>query len=420
MDAALITARQNRGLQLAQGKKSAFRKIADDTYLVPSAATAGSVYVVNVTTARCTCPDYETFREPCKHIWACRYRYEVTMPDGSTTVVTETRYSYPQKWSAYNAAQVAEKDVSQALLRQLCDTVVTPPHPGRGPKSIPYSDALFACAWKVYSTWSCRRASSDIRAAREAGLIERQPSYNAIFDYMAKPEVTPILKYLVELSATPMRAVEREFAPDATGFATPSYVRWFDYRHGEDRRTQRWLKASAMCGTLTNVITAVEVTEKDVHDSKLFKPMLDTTVANGFTVRSVVADKGYLSNPIVTQIEDVGAKPYIPFKINSQGKGSPAWERMYHLWSLRREEFYDFYGARQNVESSFSALKRKFGPSIRSKGPRHTDKSQPPQPLPASMVNEILLKVLCFNTSMVVHTMYEMNLVPEFRLPSKE
>jgi hypothetical protein len=74
MDAALITARQDRGRVLAQGKATAFRQIAGDTYLVPSATSAGSVYVVNVQTSHCTCPDYETYREPCKHVWACRYR----------------------------------------------------------------------------------------------------------------------------------------------------------------------------------------------------------------------------------------------------------------------------------------------------------------------------------------------------------
>jgi hypothetical protein len=50
-----------------------------------------------------------------------------------------------------------------------------------------------------------------------------------------------------------------------------------------------------------------------------------------------------------------------------------------------------------------------------SKGPRRTEESKL-MPLPASMVNEVLLKVLCFNLSMVVHSIYEMNIDPTFCL----
>ena len=406
MDTALINGRQERGLALAKGRAKAFRQITGDTFLVPSATNSGSGYVVNAVSDECTCPDYETHRERCKHLWALRYfRHEVQMPDG-TSVVTEIveRITYPQNWPAYNRAQCTEKDVSQVLLRSLCDTVQTPAHPGRGPKPIPLSDAVYGMATKVYSTVSGRRATSDVTACKEAGYMTRQPHYNSIFAYCAKPELTPVLTGLVELAATPLKAIEHDFAADATGFATPTYVRWFDYKHGEDRRVQKWVKCHAMIGTVTNIITSVAVTDGTVHDSPMFKQLVDRTAAQGFDMKEISADKGYLSHANLAIIEGVGATPFVPFKLNSKGVGSPAWERMFHYYSLNKEDFLAHYHKRSNVESTFGAMKKKFGASIRSK-------------LPVAQVNEVLLKCLCFNLSMLVHSINELGIEPKFWLP---
>ena len=49
---------------------------------------------------------------------------------------------------------------------------------------------------------------------------------------------------------------------------------------------------------------------------------------------------------------------------------------------------------RSNVESTFSAMKRKFGEIIRSK-------------TPVAQRNELLLKVLCHNIVCVIHEMSE-------------
>jgi hypothetical protein len=58
MDATASTSRQERGLSLAKGKAKAFRHIAGDVFFVPSQTNAGSGYVVDVTSGKCSCPDY--------------------------------------------------------------------------------------------------------------------------------------------------------------------------------------------------------------------------------------------------------------------------------------------------------------------------------------------------------------------------
>ena len=70
----------------------------------------------------------------------------------------------------------------------------------------------------------------------------------------------PLLRTLVEESASPLKAIETNFAVDATGFSTQTYVRWFDHKHGEDRRVQKWIKCHAMIGVQTNVSSSVRAT----------------------------------------------------------------------------------------------------------------------------------------------------------------
>jgi transposase len=61
---------------------------------------------------------------------------------------------------------------------------------------------------------------------------------------------------------------------------------------------------------------------------------------------------------------------------------------------LHREELLQHYHARSNAESTFSAIKRKFGDSVKAKNDR-------------SMRNEVLAKFVCHNLSCLIHTMEE-------------
>lgn len=405
MDATATNGRRERGAMLATGKAKAFRHIAGETFFVPSQTNAGSGYVVDVQAGRCSCPDFEERGGTCKHQWAVRYyRHELTLPDGSTVVTERLRITYPQpNWSAYNRAQCEEEARVKILLRGLCDGIEQPAQKMGRPR-MPLRDVVYGSCLKVYGTMSGRRSTTDLLASEEAGHMAKAPAYNTVFKYMEKPELLPLLSRLVDESARPLAAVERQFAVDGTGFASPTYVRWYDYRHGEDRRVQRWVKLHAMVGTLTNVVTAASVTEGTEHDSPQFVPLVQRTAANGFTVSEVSADKAYLSHANLAAVESVGGRPFVPFKSNSGSAGSEAWERLYHLFSLRRETFLSHYHRRSNVESTFSAMKRKFGAGVRSK-------------TCAAQFNEVLLKCICFNLSMLVHAIHELNVEPHFWMP---
>jgi transposase len=326
-----------------------------------------------------------------------------TMPDGAqvlTESVKLTRKTYQQDWPAYNAAQCAEKATAQALLRGLCDGIVTPPHPGRGPKPVPLCDAVYGMTMKVYTTVSGRRATTDLEACASAGLMRKAPRYNTLFEQMGRPELTPLLTTLVEESAAPLASVESRFAADSTGFGTVTYRRWYDHKYGREMKEHGWVKMHAMVGTTTNVITAVRVTDSNANDSPELVPLLAATDRR-FKLAEVSADKAYLSHGNLAAIEKIGAVPYIPFKSNSKSDGSAAWRRMFGLFMYKQAEFLSAYHQRSNVESTFSAVKRKFGASVRSKNP-------------TAQVNEVLCKALCFNLSTLVHAIHELGIAPDF------
>src|SRR6185312_9844578 len=136
-----------------------------------------------------------------------------------TVTVTETvkKASYKQDWPKYNAAQTNEKDKFQILLADLCRGVKDETKPKKGQARLPLADAIFSAVFKVYSTVSGRRFSSDLREAVERGHIEKAPHYNSIFNYLENPQVEPILRSLIAESSLPLKSVEVDFACDSTG-----------------------------------------------------------------------------------------------------------------------------------------------------------------------------------------------------------
>src|SRR5579884_2418968 len=343
----MVDAREDRAKLLARDKR--IKRIEGAMWFVPSQSTNGGGYLVNVVAATCTCPDHEVRRVRCKHMIAVELTQTVETAADGQQVVTETvkitRKTYPQDWPAYNAAQCEEKSAVQRLLRALCDGVQTPPQHGRGQRVLPLGDAVFAMTMKVYTTVSGRRATTDLETCAEAGHLRSAPHFNSIYHYFHKGELTPLLTTLVEESAAPLACVESKFAADATGFGTVTYRRWYDAKYGREMKEHGWIKAHAMVGTTTNVITAIRVTDSDANDSPEL-PALVASTAKRFALAEVSADKAYLSRTNLETIEAVGAVPYVPFKSNSKGDGPAAWRRMWGLFMYRQPEFLAHYHQR--------------------------------------------------------------------------
>ena len=221
-----ITDREIKALQIA-AKTQLKRK--GNVWFVPSQAGHGEYEVrPDPQAPRCTCPDYEFRNARCKHIVAVEYvLMREQKPDGST-VVTETvkvtRQTYTQDWKAYNTAQTHEKSEIQALLYELCKGLPEPMQRTGRPR-LSLSDIIFSSVFKIYSTVSGRRFDTDLREAKQRGYLSKLPHYNSVFRYLESEALTPYLYELISLSAQPLKAVESDFAVDASGFSTGQFMR---------------------------------------------------------------------------------------------------------------------------------------------------------------------------------------------------
>jgi transposase len=397
-----VDPRQARAAALVKALGARITHLAGARWIVPSQTDPAGKYTVNVDEHTCTCRDHEDRGVVCKHQIAVEIlRAAVKLPADSSATAERVRVTYAQNWPAYTRAQLEEKDRSMLLLRGLCDGIVEPTQT-RGRPRLPLRDIVYEATLRIFTTMSSRRAMSDVRAAGERGLVGKVAAFNSINRYMERTDMEPLLRTLVHESAAPLVAIESAFATDSTGFATNTYARWFDHKYGGEKKSQRWIKLHAQVGTVTNVIASVAATESTIGDAPMLAPLLASSIERGFNVQELSADKAYLSNGNLAAIERVGAVPYIPFKSNSSPTGgSDAWRRLWHTFSARNDEFLAHYHKRSNVETTFSMLKRKFGSSVRAK-------TAPAQ------ANEVLLKCLCHNLSVLVHSIHEFGIDPRF------
>jgi transposase len=402
-----MEAREQKGLEIAA--KSRLTRDGN-TWFVPSQAGKGK-YTVDAETKQCTCPDFEARQAACKHLFAVEFTIQREYTDdGETQTFTETlvvKKTYKQEWPAYNKAQTHEKERFLQLLADLCKGIEAPAQTIGRPR-LSLADMVFASAFKVYSTSSGRRFTCDLKDAHGKGYLSKTPHYNSISRYLENPGLTPILKSLIEQSATPLQAIESDFAVDSSGFSTSRFVQWMHAKYTNPHLIQRrqFIKCHLMCGVKTNIVTAVEMTEGFESDSPQFAGLVETT-AKSFTMQEVSADKAYLSNANLQTVVDHYAQPYIPFKTNSteertQRRPAPAiWKQMWHLYSYNTERFMAHYHKRSNVETTFHMIKAKFGIALRSK-------------TKTAQINEALYKVLCHNICCLIQSIFELGIEPTF------
>ena len=394
-----MNGREQRGMELAATARITRN---GNAWEVPSQTLNGR-YTVRREDGefRCSCPDHELRGVKCKHAFAVEFVMKrETAPDGTVTEIRSVRVSYSQDWRAYNTAQTTEKE---SFVRLLHDLVAAEPGPPRrrGRPPLPVADKLFAATFKVYSTVSGRRFMTDLRAAARDGFISRAPHYNSIFNCIDDAGLTPVIQRLITRSAMPLQALETDFAVDSTGFGTQNFYRHYSAKYGHDQDSRDYVKMHAMVGVKTNVVTAAEITDRDTHDGPMM-PGLVRTTAEHFQIEHVSADKAYSSRQNLATVDSLGAVPLVPFKLNARGDGdSTIWNRLYHFFHLHRDEFLPMYHTRSNVESTFSAIKRNFGDTIRSK-------------TSVAQTNEALLKVLCHNIVCVIHEIHESGVEAEF------
>jgi len=317
----------------------------------------------------------------------------------------------PTDWIALTKSQNCEKQQFMEILEELLlkFKVVLDPHK-KGRKFSEFKDLTFCLALKTYTRLSSRRLNSDLEQAKLNEYISKVPHFTTLMNYLEKEQMTELLQELIRVSAKPIKKIETQFAIDSSGFSTSQFGRWFDYKYNKEKTYRNWVKAHVMVGTLTNMVTSVELTKAHGADSPKLAPLVEKTCKE-FNVEEVSADKAYLSRKNLEIIYTNGAEPFIPFKKNTKEnkRGSWIWHQCFLYFKNRPQEFLQHYHKRSNVETTFAMIKQKFGKDVVSRNFQ-------------SQTNEVLLKILCHNICCLIREYHENKIESYYstRQPKKE
>ena len=402
--------RELKGLEIAARQRIV--REGDGVYTVPSQASAAKYRVTLRPAVSCTCEDFQLRQEKCKHILAAEIVREKgggeKGPEFNTNEVPK-RKTYSQNWPAYNLAQREEKHRFRVLLRDPWRRPArTDPVRRARPPAAHDGGSAVRCLLQGLQHVLQQALRVGPRGRLREGYLTASLCVNKVNVILETPEITPYLHDLITQSSLPLRVIETAFAVDSSGFSVSKFVRWFDEKYGRERSGKDWVKVHLCVGVKTGVVTGAAIYDRDANDCPIL-PELVRAMAQQFNVKEVSADKGYLSAENVEAIVAAGGAPFIAPKSNTTGGVGGLFERMFHYYQYRHEEFLAHYHKRSNVESVFSSIKRKFGDNVRSRSD-------------TAKVNEALAKLVCNNLCAVILSQCELGIEAEFwqNDPAKE
>ncbi|MBI2664124.1 SWIM zinc finger family protein [Candidatus Woesearchaeota archaeon] len=147
MEQEQVEVRKERGREIAKNSRITQK---GNKWIVPSQTGTGAYTVVsNGFEATCTCPDYETRRCKCKHVWAVELTVTKEVDaQGNVTITKTVRKTYSQDWHNYN---VAQEQTPSFLSRRTASRMV-----------------MVCCGRKCITTSNCTTKSSCSTTTSEA------------------------------------------------------------------------------------------------------------------------------------------------------------------------------------------------------------------------------------------------------------
>ena len=417
--------------RIARGRRIAASALiieTEDGWLIPSQSRPGVYYRLRMDEygPHCSCPDA---LRTCKHIVALQFRlggdpkvkavpalapglvsstterpFPASVSSGEIVIPSDLPATpeQPTYWQTINLTQTREKRLFKQLLHVLCSLVPEPERQTKGRPPVPVRDLILGEVYREYSGLSSRRCRTDIEELAEGGYISKPYCHNTGTDFLNEPETTDLLRALITESARPLQDIERVFAPDSTGFSTSNYARWHDEKYGSEKTRATYVKTHVLVGVKTRIITSAVASVEPIGDITMLPQLLEETTGAHFTVNEIVADGAYLSESLLERMHKEGIQFYVPFRANSIFHYDHSlWDRHLALFLLNQDRFTEHYHQRSQVESTFSMVKAKYGASVRGK-------------MPTSQANNVLCKLLANNLYVLIRSIFELGLEPEF------
>jgi len=412
--------RSQRGLALARSGKASIKVLVGTKYLVPSATSNGSQYVVdtNPKEERCSCLDWSKLGghdrpHRCKHIWAVFH--VLKLADGNELIMPESDEPKPKpkikrNWKAVNRCRTLIPHYAPHYCEMLVDGLGPIGRmPGdNGAPGVRLRDVLLTALIRAFLNLSAAEAVVQVEIYRKAGLIRmtKVPSYNTLLRVFAKPEHMALLHRLLAGSALPLIGLESTFAIDGTGFGTSVYDHHFVQKHGEEEQKRKptkhgWAGAQIVFGVTTLAAVAAQPTAQHAAECPFMPELVRRVRATGGRVKEWLGDAAYNAWYNVVAVEEIGATPFFDWKEGVTGKTRPAIKRMHDRFMDDQDLYWDRYRYRTLAESGMHAVKERFGYSLRSR-------------VPDAQFAEIMLRLICHNVAQLILAVQEFDIDPRY------
>lgn len=255
-----------------------------------------------------------------------------------------------------------------------------------------FKDIVKAMCVMSYNGMSYRRTQSDLKWMYEQELIRTIPPRSTLNDYSNNKNTELMVEKLIQISALFFRENEDTMILDSTWLATKMYhggfKKVYDKKNVNFEETR---KLHISCLKNSRIICCAKATVGERHDCPLFKDLVKPPVKNGFNIKTLIADSGYMSKENSALCQELGMTgAFIDFRVKATGKHAKSnlWRESVKMWKEQKEVWHETYRFRVLVEGIFSAIKRKNLNYLRSK--KET-----------ALHVELLLKALVYNITII-------------------
>lgn len=179
-------------------------------------------------------------------------------------------------------------------------------------------------------------------------------------------------------------------AVDSTGVTLRHASTWFVARIGQYVKKKDHMKLHAIWALDLGLIIDCRLTSSSRSDGPMFRLMLAPLRQLGM----VFGDKAYCCKKTIEMILDRGGSPFLAFKKNARRTGFGTWATQVRFstgplqWAWK-----NICHQRSKIESVFSAIKRRYGSTLRSR-------------TLSSRRRELFLRVLAYNVRQLLYLRY--------------
>lgn len=253
-------------------------------------------------------------------------------------------------------------------------------------------DILKSLLVMSYYGMSYRRAESDLKNMHEEGLLRTLPPRSTLNDYVNDSKSINLIEKLIQVSSLFFIENDNTIILDSTWFGLRMYSG--GYRKVHDKKStslQKVRKLHLSVMKNSKIIVCALPTVGTMHDSNMFRELIETPLKNGFQIKTLLADAGYSGKNNYVFCREKGIMDtYIDFKSNATLKRakSDIWREKLRLFKEQKEIWNEAYRFRVIVEGVISSIKRKNLNYLRSRNEISRDV-------------EILLKCLVYNLTVI-------------------